>query len=95
MTYVNPKDGSNALFDLRKGLHSVQTIAVKKLGIFVSKENIPATAKLVTFVRWGMRVEPFEKPKTGPHYFDWEIVSMFDTDSGLWLQNKCYLGLDC
>ena len=73
----------------------MQTIAVKKLDIFSSRENIPATTKSVTVVSWGMRIAPFEKPKTGPSYFDWEIVSMFDTDSGLWLQNKCYLGLDC
>jgi hypothetical protein len=31
----------------------VQTIVVKKLDIFSSRENIPATTKSVTFVRWG------------------------------------------
>lgn len=44
----------------------MQTIAVKKLDIFSSRENIQATTKSVTVVRWGMRIAPFEKPKAGP-----------------------------
>lgn len=41
LSYVNPHDGSDAYFDLRKGLHSVKTLKVKDLNIFQHNYNIP------------------------------------------------------
>jgi len=58
---VNPDDGSDAYFDLKKGLHSVKTVAVNKLSLFFHRDNIPSTTKKVILVRWGMRISPHDK----------------------------------
>jgi len=83
-SYVNPKDGSEAYFDLRKGLHSVKTISVKKMGIEFNISNFPSSTKSVILVRWGMRIKPYNRISSF-EYYDWVILSIFDADSELWL----------
>jgi hypothetical protein len=87
-SYVNPHDGSDAYFDLRKGLHSVKTIPADKLSnqsFNFTTKNIPTSTKSLVLVRWGFKIE---LPREGNHRrpsFEWEIISVFDNQSGLWL----------
>ena len=92
-SYVSPRDGSDARFNLRDAVHSVETTRVSKLGLFAHNSRIPAATKNVTIVRWGMNTIPHGKDRWAG--FDFEVVSMFDADTGLVLQNKFFLGLDC
>ena len=97
-SYVNPKDGSDAYFDLRKGLHSVKTIPADKLSnqsFNFTLKNIPASTKSLVLVRWGLKIELPREGNNRRRSFEWEIISVFDNLSGLWLQNHYYVGLDC
>jgi hypothetical protein len=91
-SYVSPFDGSNASFNLKNAVKSVKIKKVNKLDLFSYNYYIPKTTKTVTIVRWAMNTIPHGKDHRSGS--DFEVISMFDTDTGLVLQNKFFLGLD-